>query len=256
MFALGVLWFQVSGANMYIYIPYIGLGIIIIHFGKPPVSNSAQLCTLGLGSQECRRILELLETRSNKRWPEAERSWCCFVVSHPGRNGMICPLFRWDHNLCSALWLRISNCSLWHWMSHAVVRLGNTEMCKQRISLDVLYAAHDEPWNRFQTFPECILKLYDMSTLFWRRSAELILRSWPLSWPTAWPSSTPWRLRPLEPCLVPAACQFWAAPQLQMRRFNTRRLGRFQVSGTPSERVRESEGLHHHEVICVIVIVM
>ena len=45
-------------------------------------------------------------------------------------------------------------------------------------------AAHDEPWNRFQTFPECIHKLYDMSTLFWRRSAELILRSWPLSWPT------------------------------------------------------------------------
>ena len=109
-------------------------------------------------------------------------------------------------------------------------------------------AAHDEPWNRFQTFPECIHKLYDMSTLFWRRSAELILRSWPLSWPTAWPSSTPWRLRPLEPCLVPAACQFWAAPQLQMRRFNTRRLGRFSGvsdSFTESQRVGGSSSWGH-----------
>ena len=87
-----------------------------------------------------------------------------------------------------------------------------------------------------------------MSTLFWRRSAELILRSWPLSWPTAWPSSTPWRLRPLEPCLVPAACQFWAAPQLQMRRFNTRRLGRFSGvsdSFTESQRVGGSSSWGH-----------
>ena len=87
-----------------------------------------------------------------------------------------------------------------------------------------------------------------MSTLFWHRSAELILRSWPLSWPTAWPSSTPWRLRPLEPCLVPAACQFWAAPQLQMRRFNTRRLGRFSGvsdSFTESQRVGGSSSWGH-----------